>query len=157
MLIVGQNSYIDTTDADSYFSERLNSDTWTGTNEKEAALIQATKIIDTYNFTGQKTDPSQKLKFPRTGVYYDNVELPPDVIPTIIKDAVCELAIWLLTEDFTAPDDLAKYSSVSVGALSVSVAGSSAPKLGNFALPPLVLGLIGSLVASSSQIKLVKG
>jgi len=103
-LVVGQNSYISVADADVYFSERLNTTPWQNADNttKEAALIQATTMIDAYfNFYGEKTDPAQPLDWPRKGVYLDGVELDNNTIPAQVEKATCEQALYLLSVDST--------------------------------------------------------
>jgi len=88
-ITVGENSYIDITGADKYFSERLYSEKWTEATEaeKEKALRQATKAIDRQPLKGRKTDADQTLAFPR----YPDKEVPQAVI-----EACCEEALALL-------------------------------------------------------------
>jgi hypothetical protein len=99
-LVVGTNSYIDVTNADLYFAERLHSVNWTGaeTADKEKALIQATGMIDDlFDWPGTVTDEDQSLGWPRTGVYdCEGREVDPDTIPDAIEKATCEQAIYLL-------------------------------------------------------------
>jgi len=82
--------YLDATEANLYFAERLNSETWdlATSADKLKALIQATSIIDKLTFVGAKTEEDQDLQFPRDG----SEEIPDD-----IKIACCEIAISLLS------------------------------------------------------------
>ena len=151
-LVVGINSYITTSDANTYFEDRLNSTQWDDADDtdKSKALIQATKIIDTKNYFGTKTSDAQLLKFPRIGLIYDGVELDTIIVPVNVKDAVCELAIWLLQDDFTAPNDLSQFNSVKLGALEIETSSNQAK-----GLPPLVLDLLKPFMDTSRR--LVRG
>lgn len=75
--------------ANVYFSKRLNTRVWDETlyNDREAALIMATRAIDKLNFAGEKYDSSQSLQFPRG----DDIEIPVD-----IEYAAYEIALALL-------------------------------------------------------------
>lgn len=81
--------------ADAYFSKRLDTELWDETlaNDREAALIMATRAIDKLNFAGAQNDTDQNLQFPRG----DDTEVPIE-----IEYAAYELALVLL--DGYSPD-----------------------------------------------------
>ena len=58
--------YADLTDA-SIYNNAIVGSTWATKTETERSqyLVMATRKIDLYNYTGQKIDPNQPLKFPR--------------------------------------------------------------------------------------------
>lgn len=123
-LTVGTNSYINTTDADTYFSNRLYADAWNAAvqTDKEKALIMATKIIDRQVLKGRRKDTNatnQPLAFPRCyphkvhdwirKTFLDDLTEDFDVfyvegaylyceasVPQVVKDATCEEALALL-------------------------------------------------------------
>jgi len=122
-------------EANTYFSHRLHEEAWTNatTDEREKALIWATKIIDALNFKGQKAavydimydadgneldvtdeelrdaDWSQDLQFPRD----EDVDVPEE-----IKIACWEISYNLL--DGVDPDlELENLAVVSQGIASV--------------------------------------
>lgn len=79
--------YIEVSDADDYFfNGRLNSEAWIHATpeNKNSALVTATRAIDRLNFVGNKADDTQETEFPR------NVT---DGIPQDILIATCEEAI----------------------------------------------------------------
>lgn len=82
-------NYVTIDEANTYFSERLFTESWddADTTKRNKALAMSTKAIDRLNFKGEKTDEEQELQFPR----YDDSEIPQD-----IKDACCELALKFL-------------------------------------------------------------
>jgi len=93
------NSYISQTDASKYFAGAIHADAWVNAegDDKDKALITATRMIDREIWAGAKTSASQDLAFPRTGVYdRDGVALADDAIPQDILDATCEIALALL-------------------------------------------------------------
>lgn len=89
------SSYATESEAQTYFDSRLHTEPWddASTTDRSKALAQATKIIDRLNFSGEKTESTQELQFPRGG----DTEVPQD-----IKDASAEIALALL--DGVNPD-----------------------------------------------------
>lgn len=84
------NSYYGTlTEADEYFSKRLNSDVWENAviNDREKSLYMATAAIDKLNFAGFKATDTQELQFPRVG---------DTVVPQEIEYACYECALAFL-------------------------------------------------------------
>lgn len=102
-MTVGTDTYLSVSDANTYWSNRNNTD-WSAasTTEKEAALREATQYVDgAYNFIGYQIvtnvlawprDAAQVTQGNFAGVVYDNTTIPPQV-----KDAVAELALEALT------------------------------------------------------------
>jgi hypothetical protein len=97
------NSYVTLSDANSYFDTRLHGAVWTSASDdnKNRALIWATRLIDaTVRFTGQKTNPSQALEWPRTGMFdRDETAISASTIPDLLKVITCEVALTLLSSD----------------------------------------------------------
>ena len=147
-LVVDTNSYISLEDANTYFADRLNSTTWDEATDtdKSKALIQATQIIDQKDFLGYKSVRTQSLKFPRIGLIYDGVDVDGSTVPKRVKDAVCELAIWCLSEDYTEPDDMANYSSIKIAVIEVQT------RQGTKAMPPLVMRLLSPFMFSGTRL-----
>jgi len=88
------NSYVTLTEANSYFETVPDSSTWTNKtdDQKNRALIAATRWIDSFVFFGDRCDQNQALKFPRNNYQVDDVELACTTIPNNIKYAQYELA-----------------------------------------------------------------
>jgi len=119
------NSYITLADAEIYFESRLNITEWTAAtdDEKNRALVTATRIIDQNSFVGYRYTTTQALKFPRTGVPdYDSVVFVDGVIPEPIKDAQCEIALAALTSDLA---ESGSYGAVTVSGISFDDNSSS--------------------------------
>ena len=81
--------YINLTEANEYFSNRLHADAWAEASDadKEKALAMATKAIDRQPLKGRKTETGQALAFPR---------YPDTEIPEVVKEACCEEALAML-------------------------------------------------------------
>lgn len=100
------NSFETVAEADAYFQTRPGSDAWfeLAPTEKEAALIQATRLITVgICWTGTPTTETQALPWPRTGMAARNGGLVADTaVPLDLKWATSELALALLTRDRVA-------------------------------------------------------
>ena len=59
------NSYATVAEGDVYFANRMNFATWDDSLEQEQALIQATLLLDTYDYLGDAVTTTQALKWPR--------------------------------------------------------------------------------------------
>ena len=88
------NSYVTLAEANTYFETVPDSTTWDNktVDQKNRALIAATRWIDTFVFYGDRCDNGQALKFPRNNYKVDDVELACTAIPNDIKYAQYELA-----------------------------------------------------------------
>ena len=88
------NSYVTLTEANSYFETVPDSTTWDDktVDQKNRALIAATRWIDSFVYYGNRCDDGQALKFPRNNYQVDGVELACSTIPLNIKYAQYELA-----------------------------------------------------------------
>lgn len=153
------NSYLTLADAQAIIDGLVEDDdvlAWATatTDQKNRALFTATQRLDRERFLGARTTDTQALQWPRTGVrkpdtyintyavgfpfrittdYYDDNE-----IPDRIKYAQVILAVYLNgNRDGMALSGLEDYSSVSIGSLSVTTAGSSAAATGADRVPPI--------------------
>jgi len=150
------NTYISLDDANTYFEGRLNASVWTDATDanKNAGLVQAARILDRYiGWLGYKTDQDQAMQWPRWGICYegsmyyecpDNPQtwiyaLDSTIIPQELKDAQCELALVLLSQDTQAVSDTAGFSRISVeGAVEVEINSADRVK----EIPSHVYGLV---------------
>ena len=94
------NSYVTLAEANTYFETVPDSSTWDNKtdDQKNRALISATRWIDSLNFYGDRCDDGQALKWPRNNYEVDDVELACTAIPKDIKYAEYELARALANE-----------------------------------------------------------
>lgn len=117
--------YLEVSDADDYFSTRLNSEIWfnASTQQKQAALVTATRAMDNLNYVGIKNDRTQLLEFPRQPrlVSSNEQHFERAFMPTIPKEiyiACCEEAIVRL--DSIDPEmEINSLGVVSTGYASV--------------------------------------
>jgi hypothetical protein len=145
------NSYATRAEAITYFSGRLNATAWpSDTALMDQALVSATNRLEAEDYYGVRTDPNQRLKWPRLYVVNDAGYLyDSDVVPRYIKEAQYETALWLLTQgtaDANAPTGLEPFEQVSVG--SVSVTRDKNFRAGQ--LPDVVKRLLRDLTITSS-------
>jgi hypothetical protein len=132
------NSYISAADAELYFSGRPYAEAWTAAtaDEQNRVLIAATLRLDQERWKGTPQTTTQSLKWPRWGVVDQDYQggngyaggyglswerwLNSDTIPVFLKNAVCELALVLLTENRLEDTGLELLEQVGVGDLNVT-------------------------------------
>lgn len=165
------NSYATVAQASAYLNERLNTSAWdaavtANTGDPERALIAATRLIDRESFEGTPVNPlngtstgtTQALKWPRYSADNDaGWTWESAVIPQPVKDATCELALYLLnqgTTDPTQPTGLEGFVSVKVGAIEITPRASH--EAGT--LPAHVRRLLRDVLSTSrNTVRLVRG
>jgi hypothetical protein len=125
-LVKGTNSYVDLTDANSYFTDRLDVAAWESANDtqKEQALVTATSMLDNLDWTGVAVSDDQTLAFPRSGTYFDprlgtDVILDELTVPTRIDVGTCELAYHLLNNDGLL-DDTGNVDTIELGSITLN-------------------------------------
>jgi hypothetical protein len=146
----GTNSYVDITETDLYFTDRLDVAAWTtaDTTQKGQALVTASAVLDGLFWTGTAISESQPLAFPRSGYYFDprlgtHVTLTVET-PNRITKATMELAYHLLNNDGIL-DDSGLVKDLQVG--SVQLTTILAPNL----IPATVKRLIKPLLANAGS------
>jgi hypothetical protein len=105
--LVDANSYANSADGDAYHAGHLYATKWTAatTATKEAALVMATRLIDSYfTFLGVKSEAAQALRWPRYRCPDAEIggEFAATAIPSDLIRATCELARELIAMDRTA-------------------------------------------------------
>lgn len=118
------NSYVTLAEANTYFETVPESSTWDNKtdDQKNRALITATRWIDSLNFYGDRCNEDQALKWPRNNYDYDQVELECSTIPNEIKYATFELARALANDTDAITGNNATtglYEEVELGDLRV--------------------------------------
>jgi hypothetical protein len=162
------NSYVTLAEADSYFETIPDSSTWTTktTDQKNRALISATRWIDSLNFYGDRCDNGQALKWPRNNWLIDRVELTCSVIPPAIKYATFELARELAnnTDAITGTQNDADelYDEVQLGELRVKYKDTKYENPINniFDVYPWLQSYLGAYIiggAGGFQLRVVRG
>lgn len=138
------NSYCTLEEATAYFESRLPLDPpWEDAENPEAALIMAARVLDAFvqplqvyvndardphymtrrQWTGAPTTTTQRLAWPRIGMFTRNGHpIPDNQIPQELKEAQAELAGQLIMSDTTLDNDVrvGGIKSVSAGSVSVS-------------------------------------
>jgi Putative DnaT-like ssDNA binding protein len=95
--------YQDVAGADTYFGT-VPASTWPGTGtysatQKAQGLLQATRLIDKQKYAGAKTDVTNALAFPRTGLTdVDGNAVDSATLPAAVQIACCELALAILVD-----------------------------------------------------------
>ena len=144
------NSYLTEVEADAYFDNRLHGTSrWSALSDKEPALISMTNLLDWYcKFKGSQTSTTQALKWPRTGVILpDGTTLDDDIIPTNVKNAVCELVLSSISSDRTADSDLAGLSQATAGPLTLKTDGRGPHSTAKEVIPEHVTKMLSDLIS----------
>lgn len=94
------NSYVTLAEARAYHESQLHNDDWFQHTQETlaAALIHATRLIDTSSFKGQPSSAAQALEFPRRRITVKG-RILDDVLPLDIKEATAQLALDYLRND----------------------------------------------------------
>lgn len=159
----GQNSYVTSDEATTYFADRAYSSAWTSFVDKEPLLILCSSILDWYiNWKGFKKSNSQPMQWPRTDVLLkDGTEVGDDELPQQVKTAVFELAIISLEEDRTEEDPLMGLEQLKVASLSLRAKPDQYGKTTSSkkVIPEKVLKILSELRGGSSfgVVRLVRG
>lgn len=124
------NSYVTLAGANAYFETVPDSSTWTNKtdDQKNRALISATRWIDGLSFYGDRCTTTQALKWPRDEYTVDGIDLSCSLIPEPIKVATYELARALAndTDAITGTTGTSGiYDQVELGELKVKYNKSS--------------------------------
>lgn len=116
------NSYADVDDGDLYHEGRLFVIDWTSASDddKEAALIWATKLIDKLvAWNGIVVTKTQALAWPRQSVLNaEGYYLSQTIVPQDLIDATCEFARYLITSDRSA-SSASGLKSFKAGSLAI--------------------------------------
>lgn len=105
-------------DSDTYAASRPGS-TWPAVGvsvaQKQAALVEATRWLESLRWLGSKTNPAQTLQWPRTGVSdANNVTIDPAVTPDQVMWAYFELANALNDDPTILSNQLGAASNVKM-------------------------------------------
>lgn len=116
-------SYVTQNYADDYFEITASKATWNALTdeEKEYYLAWATRYIDQKaTWKGEIASETQALRWPRDGAYTkDRVSIGGTVIPRQLKDAVCEVARFMLTADPTTGQDSESLKKLVVDVIEI--------------------------------------
>lgn len=122
-IVADATSYLTVAYADDYFAVDPNADGWVAlaTEDKEFYLSWATRLLDQKtDWRGYLADETQSLRWPRQYVTdRDGRAILSTVIPNAVKDATCELAKWLLTNDPTSGPDIDYLRRIKVDVIEI--------------------------------------
>jgi len=141
------NSYITVADADSYAAGKVGLASFKAAdvNVKEAALVEATDLIDRHGkWKGYIANPSiQSLRWPRFSVMdRDDWYVPSNVIPLEIAHVVVDLADWLIKSNgFNV--DTNTVDQVTVGGTSKGITVKFNTNLANIGFPKDIMTSLG--------------
>lgn len=96
---VSADSYVSLEFANAFFVNSVANTSWpTSDPLKEAALVEATRVLDSqFDWYGDIATPTQALRWPRINAFdMDSRAIASDVVPKLLKEAVCNLAYFLL-------------------------------------------------------------
>jgi hypothetical protein len=119
------NSLTTVAAADDYLLEaRLHvGSEWKGLTEeeKQAALIWATREIEHYEFIGRIADLSQALSWPRSNAKLrDGRTLDETTVPGMVQDATAEMALFVAQADRSALALGDQYEKIKVGPIEIT-------------------------------------
>jgi hypothetical protein len=155
-LVLNTNSYVTTTEADTYFATRIDADEWSTANDalKEQALVTATQLIDNRPWIGLAVSSSQALAWPRKqAIFFDprmgqDITIAENETPKQVKIAVYEQALHLLQNEDLIAQKTQTFESISVGSISLSDSNSDVGKTS--ITPSIVLKPLRPLIRKGS-------
>jgi hypothetical protein len=159
---VASNSYATAAEAATYFETRIPLPIPWVASGQEAVLIMATRVLDALAqpyktffagpppyyrvrraWTGTPATTTQRLAWPRVGMYDANGNLiPSNVIPQALKDAQAELAGQLLSADRTLDNDIVAQGITSIRAGSVALSFKEGGGTSSQVIPDAVYNLM---------------
>lgn len=123
-VVTGANSYVTVAYADDYFEIDFNfKDTWASLpiSDQEYYLAWSTRILDQkVKWAGYRTNSTSALRWPRTGVYDADCEIiATTTMPRQLKEATCEFAKWLYSNDPTTGKDEENLKRIAVDVVEI--------------------------------------
>jgi hypothetical protein len=159
------NAYASLVDAEAYALTLPVATDWTSATDpqKNAALVQATRMMDTLTWNGVQTNPGvQVLRWPRSGVVLPDSQNLPNIfglgyaqtvnnatIPAKIRDACCEFAIRLITDDRAADAGGLAPETVKLGSMDLG-------RMVRRPIPASVLEMIRDFLVGGGQTRMVR-
>lgn len=143
------NGHLTVVEADNYHSSRLHNEKWLNatSDKKEAAIKWATRILNTLNWKGTKTQQDNANEWPREGVYDSNgYIIPNSVTPSQVKNACAELSFHLIDSDTTVEKSGPEFTTVEVGGLKIDYKGAKSAAPGIAPVPHSVMVMINGLI-----------
>jgi len=122
--LANANTYATLAEANTYIAANIHANaTWDNLDDddKKYLLIWATRYIDQRTtWAGLPTTTTQALQWPRAGAYDRNgISVANNVLPLPVKDATCEMARYLMTDDRSVERSQDALKSVKVDVIEV--------------------------------------
>lgn len=140
------NTYATLVDADAYALTLPVANDWTAAapEAKNAALVQATRMLDTLDWSGWRKNPTvQALQWPRQAVQdREGYYVVDSTIPRQIRDACCEFAVRLIADDRAADAGGLVPETIKAGPLDLG-------KIRRYPIPASVLEMVREFLASA--------
>lgn len=126
--IPNANSYVSVADVRAYCAQR-GVTLPVSDGDVEIKIFLATDYVEarTPRYQGTKVYPAAVLGWPRYPVVIDGVEVGSDIVPLLLKNAVCQLVVDSMTSDLSPSSDGKEVIRERVeGAVDVSYAKQGA-------------------------------
>lgn len=162
------NSYVTLAEADAFMTGRLNASAWetdATTDDRNRALVEATRHLSALDWSGYRTDATQALAWPRqwardpdspTQAYYSTT-----VIPERLKRATYQLALAYIkqgTNDVAAFDVTRDVKREKVDVIETEYENAVWPGEGLARYPDVIREIRPLLMASTRAVgQVVKG
>jgi hypothetical protein len=139
-------SYVEVEFADGYIdANAFVSADWLALDddEKQRLLVRSSKTLDRLvKWDGERVDSESGLRWPRSGAYdRDGFEIAEDSIPIQLQEAVCELAVYLMSSDWTNLEGSRGIKEVQVDVIDVKFDTSNNRASLPFAVQSMLEGL----------------
>lgn len=119
-------------------------------------LVQAMDYLEGLEWRGERAVPSQPLAWPRTGLRFDGVDLPVDVIPKQLVSAQCRLAVE--SQEIELSPSVAGGGAVTMerveGAVTVQYEPGTNKNTPSF---PWLHASLRGLVSGGNQVRISRG
>jgi hypothetical protein len=120
------NSYLSVQEADDYFGGRFGADKWStfSNTQKQQLLVTSTKQLETAVYGGRRSKQIQSLQWPRVGLIDgDGYTIVDTEIPKKLKEATCEMAFWIWTEEdrLLSDTEILQVDTYKVGPIDIAV------------------------------------
>jgi hypothetical protein len=147
--LAGFNAYCTRAEANSFLlEERLFALTaWEAVENKDAAIIWATRELDRLAFLGYRTANSQAHEWPRSGI----ADVGSDEIPDQLKWATAELAFYLAQSDRSQPTSQETFESIKAGPIELKFRESVTGRELTSEMPDSVTGLLKRFMKGGSM------
>jgi len=145
------NSYLSLADANTLIHQRPFHSAWddiTDDDEKNAALVWATRILSSYSWKGSIASQTQKQSWPRSGIYdKDGRSQSSSTYPEWLEIVCSELAFYVATEDRLADTGTEGFSEIKIGSIALKIDKHDRTEI----IPDFLLDAIRPWLVSSKQ------